>query len=205
MQKADIAHRQVKGQNLVLNMERTATVAVYNRTTSVTDEFIEHPAKKLVATRTQRSSSPAWRFPRKVLIMVKAGKAVDAVIDSLLPLLEPGDPIADGGNSFFEDTERRSVALGAAGFRFMGGGRQRRRGKAPVGVEHHARRLAGRLALVGDLLRAISAKAPEDGKPCVAYIGLRSAGHVKMVQRHRIWRHAVDRRSLRHPAPRGWG
>ncbi|MCB0053062.1 MAG: NADP-dependent phosphogluconate dehydrogenase, partial [Caldilinea sp.] len=113
MQKADIGliGLAVMGQNLVLNMERNGyTVAVYNRTTSVTDEFIgAHPAKKLVATRTQEEFVASLARPRKVLIMVKAGKAVDAVIDSLLPLLEPGDLIMDGGNSFFEDTERRSV------------------------------------------------------------------------------------------------
>ncbi|HRW47566.1 MAG: NADP-dependent phosphogluconate dehydrogenase [Caldilinea sp.] len=186
MQKADIGliGLAVMGQNLVLNMERNGyTVAVYNRTTSVTDEFIgAHPAKKLVATRTQEEFVASLARPRKVLIMVKAGKAVDAVIDSLLPLLEPGDLIMDGGNSFFEDTERRSVALGAAGFRFMGVGVSGGEEGALWGPSIMPGGSQEGWALVGDLLRAISAKAPEDGKPCVAYIGPRSAGHyVKMV------------------------
>ena len=126
MPKADIGliGLAVMGQNLVLNMERNGyTVAVFNRTTAVTDEFIgAHPDKKLVAARTLEEFVASLERPRKILIMVKAGKPVDAVIDSLLPLLEPGDLIMDGGNSFFEDTERRSVALGAAGFRYMGVG-----------------------------------------------------------------------------------
>ncbi len=186
MQNADIGliGLAVMGQNLVLNMERNGyTVAVFNRTTSVTDEFIgAHPGKNLVAARTLEEFVASLARPRKVLIMVKAGKAVDAVIDSLLPLLEPGDLIMDGGNSFFEDTERRSVALGDAGFRFMGVGVSGGEEGALWGPSIMPGGSQEGWALVDDLLRAISAKAPEDGKPCVTYIGPRSAGHyVKMV------------------------
>ena len=186
MPKADIGliGLAVMGQNLVLNMERNGyTVAVFNRTTAVTDEFIgAHPDKKLVAARTLEEFVASLERPRKILIMVKAGKPVDAVIDSLLPLLEPGDLIMDGGNSFYEDTERRSVALGAAGFRYMGVGVSGGEEGALWGPSIMPGGSQEGWALVGDLLRAIAAKAPEDGKPCVAFIGPRSAGHyVKMV------------------------
>src|SRR4029079_8477774 len=91
----------VMGQNLVLNLERNGfTVAVFNRTTSTMEEVVaEHPGKKLVGGKTLEESVASLERPRRILIMVKAGSAVDAVIDGLLPLLEPGDLIMDGGNS----------------------------------------------------------------------------------------------------------
>ncbi|MFO7633398.1 MAG: NADP-dependent phosphogluconate dehydrogenase [Caldilinea sp.] len=174
----------VMGQNLVLNMERNGyTVAVYNRTTRVTDEFISaHPGKKLVHTRTLEEFVASLARPRKILIMVKAGKPVDAVIDSLVPLLKPGDLVMDGGNSFFSDTDSRIDALDASGLLYMGVGVSGGEEGALWGPSIMPGGSQEGWALVGDILSAIAAKAPEDGKPCVAYMGPRSAGHyVKMV------------------------
>ena len=132
----------VMGQNLVLNMERNGfTVAVYNRTGSKTTAFVEGPAagKAILPTYTLAELAAALKRPRKVMIMVQAGKAVDAVIAELQPLLAPGDLIIDGGNSFFPDSERRSTA-GSGGAAFSGRGRVGRRRRGAVGAEHHARR-----------------------------------------------------------------
>ena len=169
----------VMGQNLVLNMERNGfTVAVFNRTTAVTDEFVaEHPGKKLIHTRTLEEFVAALARPRKIMIMVKAGKPVEAVLDGLVPLLEPGDLVMDGGNSYFGDTERRCTQFDPTGASRGGASESPLKGPSimPGGS-------AAGWALVGDILQAVAAKAPEDGKPCVAFMGLRSAGHyVKMV------------------------
>src|SRR5512143_2356938 len=114
----------VMGQNLVLNMERNGyTVAVHNRTTKTMQDFVAaHPGKKLIGCATMEEFVAALKKPRKVMIMVKAGPPVDAVIDQLVPLLEPGDVLIDGGNSYFPDTERRAKELEAKGFRFIGTG-----------------------------------------------------------------------------------
>ncbi len=148
----------VMGQNLVLNMERNGyTVAVYNRTTRVTDEFVAaHPGKKLVHTRTLEEFVQSLSRPRKVIIMVKAGKPVDAVIDSLVPLLEPGDLVMDGGNSYFADTERRSDALSAAGLHFMGVGVSGGEEGALWGPSIMPGGTPEGWALVGDILSATS-------------------------------------------------
>jgi 6-phosphogluconate dehydrogenase len=186
MSKADIGliGLAVMGQNLVLNMERNGyTVAIYNRTTRVTDEFIAaHPDKKLVPTRTLEEFVASLERPRKILIMVKAGAPVDAVLDSLVPLLEPGDLVMDGGNSYFMDTERRAKALEEAGLLFMGVGVSGGEEGALWGPSIMPGGSLEGWRMVADILSAIAAKAPEDGKPCVAYMGPRSAGHyVKMV------------------------
>ena len=174
----------VMGQNLVLNMERNGyTVAVFNRTTAVTEEFIAaHPGKKLVPARTLEEFVASLEKPRRILIMVKAGAAVDAVIDGLVPLLDKGDLIMDGGNSFYADTDRRSQALALQGFNYMGVGVSGGEEGALWGPSIMPGGTPEAWSLVADLLGAIAAKAPEDGKPCVAYLGPRSAGHyVKMV------------------------
>jgi len=186
MRKADIGliGLAVMGQNLVLNMERNGfTVAVYNRTTRVTDEFVAaHPGKKLIHTRTLEEFVAALERPRKIMIMVKAGQPVEAVLDGLVPLLAPGDLVMDGGNSYYLDTERRSTALAAAGLLYMGVGVSGGEEGALWGPSIMPGGAPEGWALVGDILRAVAAKAPEDGKPCVAYMGPRSAGHyVKMV------------------------
>jgi 6-phosphogluconate dehydrogenase len=113
----------VMGENLVLNMESKGfTVAVYNRTTEVTEKFANARAKgkNIVPTRTLEEFVGALSRPRKAMIMVKAGAPVDAVINQLVPLLEKGDVIIDGGNSLFTDTQRRCKALEAQGLHFVG-------------------------------------------------------------------------------------
>jgi len=174
----------VMGQNLVLNMARNGyTVAVFNRTTAVTEEFVAaHPDSRLVATRTFEEFVASLERPRRILIMVKAGAAVDAVIDGLLPLLEKGDLIMDGGNSYFQDTDRRSRAMADRGLHFMGVGVSGGEEGALWGPSIMPGGTPEAWALVADLMQAIAAKAPEDGRPCVAYLGPGSAGHyVKMV------------------------
>jgi 6-phosphogluconate dehydrogenase len=174
----------VMGQNLVLNLERNGyTVAVYNRTTATMEEFVAaHPGKKLVGSPTLDEFVASLERPRKILIMVKAGKPVDVVIDALLPLLEPGDLVMDGGNSYFRDTDRRSQELTAKGFNFMGVGVSGGEEGALWGPSIMPGGPHETWLTVQKMLEAISAKAPEDGKPCVVYLGPRGAGHyVKMV------------------------
>ena len=186
MSKADIGLTglAVMGQNLVLNMEsREFTVAAHNRTVQTMHDFVAaHPGRKLIGCDSFADFVAALSRPRKIMVMVKAGAPVDQVIDSLVPLLEPGDMIIDGGNSFFQDTERRSVALEKQGFRFIGTGVS----GGEEGALHGPAIMPGgqRDAYdeVAPVLRAIAAKAAEDGQPCVDYIGPRGAGHyVKMV------------------------
>ncbi len=184
MTKADIGLTglAVMGQNLVLNMERNGyTVAVHNRTTQTMRDFVAaHPGKKLVACESLKDFVDALSKPRKVMIMVKAGAPVDSVIDQLVPLLEPGDLIIDGGNSFFPDTERRSKELEAKGLRFIGTGVSGGEEGALWGPSIMPGGQPEAYAMVKDIFTAISAKV--DGEPCVTYIGPRGAGHyVKMV------------------------
>lgn len=174
----------VMGQNLVLNLERNGyTVAVYNRTTATMEKFVaEHPGKKIIPCRTLEELVAALARPRQILIMVQAGRAVDSVIQGLLPLLEPGDLIMDGGNSYYRDTERRSEELTAKGFAFMGVGVSGGEEGALWGPSIMPGGSRETWHRVQKMLEDISAKAPEDGKPCVVYLGPRGAGHyVKMV------------------------
>ncbi len=174
----------VMGQNLVLNLERNGfTVAVYNRTTATMQEFVKaHPGKKLVPAVKIEEFVASLERPRRILIMVKAGAAVDAVIEELVPLLEKGDLIMDGGNSYFPDTERRSETLAAKNLNFMGVGVSGGEEGALWGPSIMPGGSQATWATVQPMLEAIAAKAPEDGKPCVVYLGPRGAGHyVKMV------------------------
>ena len=174
----------VMGQNLVLNLERNGyTVAVYNRTTATMQAFVDaHPGKRLVSAATLEALVAALKRPRKILIMVKAGAPVDAVIEGLVPLLEPGDLIMDGGNSYFVDTERRTLELEALGLRYLGMGISGGEEGALWGPSIMPGGSAAVWAEIRPIFEAIAAKAPEDGKPCVAYLGPRGAGHyVKMV------------------------
>jgi 6-phosphogluconate dehydrogenase len=174
----------VMGQNLVLNMERNGyTVAVYNRTTAKMVEFVEeNPGKKLIPTRTLDEMVASLERPRRLMIMVKAGAAVDAVIDELVPLLEPGDIIMDGGNSLFSDTERRYKELVAKDLIYLGVGVSGGEEGALWGPSIMPGGPRDGWEAVADMLKAISAKAPEDGAPCVTYLGTGGAGHyVKMV------------------------
>jgi len=172
----------VMGQNLVLNLEsRGFRVGVYNRTPATTLGFVAaNPQRRLVGSTSLREFVALLARPRRILVMVKAGAAVDAVLDELLPLLEPGDIVADCGNSLFTDTARREQRLSAAGLIYMGIG--------VSGGEEGARKgpsimpggpLQGWDAL-RPMLEAIAARV--EGEPCVAHIGPGGAGHfVKMV------------------------
>ena len=172
----------VMGQNLVLNVEsRGFQVSVYNRTTSTTDEFIAaHPGKKLVGSTSLEEFVQSLATPRKIQIMVKAGGPVDAVIEQLIPLLDQGDIIIDGGNSLYTDTERRDAYLSAKGLRFIGAG--------VSGGEEGARKgpsiMPGGPLSTWDVMKPIfeSISAKVDGEPCVTHIGPGGAGHyVKMI------------------------
>jgi 6-phosphogluconate dehydrogenase len=173
----------VMGENLVLNIERNGfSVAVYNRTPTRTQEFMSERAdgKNILPTYSIEDFVSALERPRKMLVMVKAGQPVDAVINQLKPLLEPGDMIIDGGNSLYEDTDRRVADLESTGLRFIGMG--------VSGGEEGA--LNGPSLMPGGTKEAYQEIEPivtkiaaqvDDG-PCVTYIGPKGAGHyVKMV------------------------
>ena len=114
----------VMGQNLVLNVEsRGFGVSVFNRSTEVTDAFVaSHPGKRIQGTHTLKQFVASLERPRKIMLMVKAGTAVDEVIEQLIPLLNKDDIVIDGGNSLYTDTERRDAWLTPLGLRFIGAG-----------------------------------------------------------------------------------
>ncbi len=184
--KADIGFigLAVMGENLALNMERNGfTVAVYNKTTAVLDAFLAGRGRglKFVRAETPKELVEAVAKPRKIMMMIKAGPPVDSVIEQLLPFLEAGDTIIDGGNSNWSDTARRVEYLASRGMRFVGTG--------VSGGEEGA--LNGPSIMPGGdgaawdglkpVFRAIAAKA-DDGSPCCEWIGPGGSGHfVKMV------------------------
>jgi 6-phosphogluconate dehydrogenase len=185
MEKADIGliGLAVMGQNLVLNMtDHGYRVAVFNRTTSKVDEFIDGPAKgtSIIGTHSMEELVASLTVPRKVMLMVKAGEVVDAFIEMLIPLLEPGDVIIDGGNSHYPDSSRRTAYLREKGLRFIGTGVS----GGEEGARHGPSIMPGGDAeawpLVKDIFQAVSAKV--DGEPCCQWVGQDGAGHfVKMV------------------------
>jgi 6-phosphogluconate dehydrogenase len=178
----------VMGQNLVLNMDDHGfTVAVFNRTTSVVDEFLAGSARgtKVIGAHSLEELVGLLKRPRRIMLMVKAGQPVDDFIEKLIPLLEPGDIIIDGGNSNYEDTTRRTAYLESKGLLYIGtgvsGGEEGARrgpsimpGGSPAAWPH-----------VKPILQAIAAKVPEgdpNGVPCCDWVGENGAGHfVKMV------------------------
>lgn len=173
----------VMGQNLVRNIDRNGfRVAVYNRTAAKTQEFLAGPAAgtQVVPAFSLEELVGVLSRPRKIMLMVQAGKPVDAVIDQLAPLLEPGDLLIDGGNSFFPDTERRSAELAARGLRYLGVGVSGGEEGALWGPSLMPGGQPEAYELVRPIYQAIAAQAY--GEPCVTYIGPRGAGHyVKMV------------------------
>lgn len=174
----------VMGKNLALNIEsRGFTVGIYNRSASKTDQVMkDHSEKKLVPSHTIEEFVNSLEKPRRILLMVKAGKPTDAVIDELLPLLDKGDVLIDGGNTNFHDTMSRNAKLDASGINFIGMGVSGGELGALQGPSLMPGGQKEAYDLVAPILEQISAKAPQDGKPCVAYIGPNGAGHyVKMV------------------------
>jgi 6-phosphogluconate dehydrogenase len=173
----------VMGQNLVLNMaDHGYTVAVYNRTVSKVDEFIQGPAKgkKVIGTHSFEDFFRSLKRPRKVMLMVKAGDAVDELIAQCLPYLEKGDIIIDGGNSNFIDTNRRVHALKEKNIIFLGVGIS----GGEEGARHGPSIMPGGNSAgwkeVKPIFQAIAAKV--DGEPCCDWVGDDGAGHfVKMV------------------------
>jgi len=173
----------VMGQNLVLNVEsRGFKVSVYNRTTSVMEEFVAGSAsgKNIVGLETIEEFVASLERPRKVMIMVKAGPAVDAVIAQLLPLLEEGDLIIDGGNSLYTDTERRCVEVAEKGIKFLGAGVSGGEEGALKGPSIMPGGPEDSWGIIEPVFTAIAAKV--DGDSCCRYMGRGGAGHyVKMV------------------------
>jgi 6-phosphogluconate dehydrogenase len=174
----------VMGENLVLNMESHGyTVAVFNRTTSKVDDFINGrgKGKKLVGCHTVKDLVAALKRPRKVMIMVKAGPPVDAVINEVAPLLEPGDILIDGGNTHYPDTTRRTRDLKAKGLLFVGTGVSGGEEGALKGPSIMPGGNPEAWVHVKPIFQAIAAKVA-DGTPCCDWVGPEGAGHyVKMV------------------------
>jgi 6-phosphogluconate dehydrogenase len=184
--KGDIAliGLAVMGQNLILNMnDHGFTVVAFNRTVAKVDEFLANEAKgtKVVGAHSLEEMVSLLKKPRRVMLMVKAGAPVDEFIEHLLPLLEKGDIIIDGGNSLFEDTNRRTKYVESKGLLYIGtgvsGGEEGARhgpsimpGGSPAAWPH-----------VKDIFQSIAAKV-QDGTPCCDWVGENGAGHyVKMV------------------------
>jgi len=184
--RADIAviGLAVMGQNLILNMnDHGFAVAAYNRTVSKVDDFLNQEARgtKVIGVRSIAEMVSVLKKPRRVMLMVKAGKAVDEFIDQVIPHLEAGDIIIDGGNSLFQDTIRRTRYVESRGLLYIGtgvsGGEEGARrgpsimpGGSPAAWPH-----------VKDIFQQIAAKV-DDGTPCCDWVGENGAGHyVKMV------------------------
>lgn len=173
----------VMGKNLALNIEsRGFKVGVYNRSRQRTDQMMaDHSEKNLVPSYTIEEFVNSLEKPRRILMMVQAGKGTDAVIDELLPLLDKGDVLIDGGNTNFNDTMARNAKLDASGINFIGMGVSGGELGALRGPSLMPGGQKEAYDLVEPILTKIAADA-EDGKPCVTYVGPNGAGHyVKMV------------------------
>ncbi len=173
----------VMGSNLARNFARHGyTVAVYNRTAARTDELMAHHGDEgaFVPAADLAGFVASLERPRRVVIMVKAGPGTDAVIESLIPHLEAGDIVVDGGNAHYQDTRRREAALRGHGLLFVGAGISGGEEGALLGPSIMPGGSPEAYAALGPLLEEISAKV--DGEPCCAYMGTDGAGHfVKMV------------------------
>ena len=174
----------VMGENLVLNMENKGfTVAVYNRTTSKVDDFIQGrgAGKKIIACHELKELAQALSKPRKAMIMVKAGAAVDEAIEQLLEVFEKGDIIIDGGNSNYQDSIRRSIYVESKGLNFIGTGVSGGEEGALKGPSIMPGGSPAAWPLVKPIFQAIAAKVDGD-VPCCDWVGENGAGHfVKMV------------------------
>ena len=185
MKQADIGliGLAVMGENLVMNMESKGfTVAVYNRTSSKVQAFIQGRAKgkNIIGTYSLEELVSKLEKPRKVMMLVKAGQAVDDFIEALIPLLEPGDIIIDGGNSHFPDTIRRTAYVESKGLLYIGTGVSGGEEGALKGPSMMPGGSAAAWPYVKPIFQAICAKA--HGVPCCDWVGENGAGHfVKMV------------------------
>lgn len=167
---------------MALNIEsRGFSVSVYNRSSEKTEEFLkEAEGKNVVGTYSIEEFVESLEKPRKILLMVKAGTPTDATIQSLLPHLEKGDILIDGGNTYYKDTQRRNRELAESGIHFIGTGVSGGEEGALKGPSIMPGGQKEAHELVKPILEAISAKV--DGEPCTTYIGPDGAGHyVKMV------------------------
>ncbi len=174
----------VMGENLVLNMESKGfQVSVFNRSTDKVDNFIAGRAKgkNIKGTHTLKELVQSLERPRKVMLMIKAGKALDDNIESLIPLLEPGDIIIDGGNTHFPDTDRRTAYVESKGLLYIGTGVSGGEEGALLGPSIMPGGSPKAWPIVKPIFQAIAAKV-EDGTPCCDWVGENGAGHfVKMV------------------------
>ena len=186
MKKADIGliGLAVMGENLVMNMaSKGFTVAVYNRTVSKVDAFVSGRAagKPVIGCRSLEELAANLEKPRKIFMMIKAGGAVDEMIEQLIPLLEPGDILIDGGNSHFPDTMRRTAYVESKGLLYVGTGVSGGEEGALKGPSMMPGGSPAAWPYVKPIFQAICAKV-EDGTPCCDWVGENGAGHfVKMV------------------------
>jgi 6-phosphogluconate dehydrogenase len=175
----------VMGQNFALNLERNGfSVSVYERVADVTRTYMQGMAagKRITPTYAVKEFVDSLSLPRRIMMLVKAGEPVDITIQQLLPFLEQGDILIDGGNSFYRDTERRAKDLEAKGLNYIGMGVS----GGEEGALHGPSLMPGgterAYATLEPILKKVAARAVEDGDPCVTYIGRGGAGHyVKMV------------------------
>jgi len=174
----------VMGENLVLNVnDHGFKVAVFNRTVSKVEAFLEGAARgtAVIGATGLKEFAALLKRPRKVMLMVKAGEAVEELLEELLPVLEKGDVVMDGGNSHFKDTMRRTENLERRGFLYMGVGISGGEEGARLGPSIMAGGSSRAWRLTNKILRSIAARTP-DGSPCCDWVGENGAGHfVKMV------------------------
>jgi 6-phosphogluconate dehydrogenase len=174
----------VMGENLILNMESKGfSVSVFNRTVEKVEHFVNGrgKGKNIFGATTIEELVASLKRPRKVMLMVKAGKAVDDFIELLLPHLEPGDIIIDGGNTHFPDTNRRTQYLESKGLLYIGTGVSGGEEGALTGPSIMPGGSKAAWPHVKPIFQAIAAKV-EDGSPCCDWVGENGAGHfVKMV------------------------
>src|SRR5215510_188761 len=169
----------VMGENLVLNMESKGfTVAVYNRTVSKVDDFVNGrgKGKNFIGTHSIEALCKSLKRPRKVMMLVKAGQAVDDFIEQIIPFLEPGDVIIDGGNTHFPDTIRRTAYVESKGLLYIGTGVSGGEEGALRGPSIMPGGSPAAWPLVKPIFQAISARV-EDGTPCCDWVGPEGAGH----------------------------
>jgi len=184
-EKADIAviGLAVMGQNVILNMnDHGFVVCAYNRTTEKVDKFLQNEAKgtKIIGAHSVEEMVSKLKKPRRIMLMVQAGKPVDATIDSIIPHLETGDIIIDGGNSKYQDSQRRSKYLKEKGILFVGTGVSGGEEGARYGPSIMPGGDVEAWPHIKDIFQSIAAKV--DGAPCCDWLGSDGAGHfVKMV------------------------